>query len=162
MVTGDRNVRMNSRRKKQQIRWMSLLVRVAVLVVIVFCIRNIYARLEEMQMELERLEIQQYGMVQTSADAQPPDKLNDVDYVGSIDTWEVGKPIERTEAEVLQRLGELGQTSSLIEGIYQNHSQYPEEMLAALANNPEMADFVSGYPDRNGGTAEIPALFRMQ
>ena len=41
------------------------------------------------QMELERLEIQQYGKVQTSADAQPPDKLNDVDYVGSIDTWEI-------------------------------------------------------------------------
>ena len=149
MVAGGRNVRMNrqqmeSRRKKQQIRWKSLLVRVAVLVVIVFCIRNIYARLEEMQMELERLEIQQYGRVQTSADAQPPDKLNDVDYIGSIDTWEVGKPIERTEAEVLQRLGELGQASSLIEGIYQNHSQYPGELLAALANNPEMADFVSG------------------
>ena len=134
MVAGGRNVRMNrqqmeSRRKKQQIRWKSLLVRVAVLVVIVFCIRNIYARLEEMQMELERLEIQQYGRVQTSADAQPPDKLNDVDYIGSIDTWEVGKPIERTEAEVLQRLGELGQASSLIEGIYQNHSQYPGELL---------------------------------
>ncbi len=75
---------------------------------IVFCIRNIYARLEEMQMELERLEIQQYGMAQTNADAQSPDKLNDVDYVGSLDTWEVGKPTERTETEVLQRLGELG------------------------------------------------------
>ena len=39
MVAGGRNVRMNrqqmeSRRKKQQIRWKSLLVRVAVLVVI--------------------------------------------------------------------------------------------------------------------------------
>ena len=62
---------------------------------------------EEMQMKLERLEIQQYGMVQTGADAQSPDKLNDVDYVGSLDTWEVGKPIERTETEVLQRLVEL-------------------------------------------------------
>ena len=133
---------MESRRKKQQIRWISLLVKVAVVIVIVFCIRNIYARLEEMQMELERLEIQQYGMVQTNADAQPPDKLNDVDYVDSLDAWEVGKPTERTEAEVLQRLGELGQVSSLIEGIYQNHSQYPKELLAALANNPEMADFV--------------------
>lgn len=167
MVAGGRNVRMNrqqmeSRRKKQQIRWISLLVKVAVVIVIVFCIRNIYARLEEMQMELERLEIQQYGRVQTSADAQPPDKLNDVDYIGSIDTWEVGKPIERTEAEVLQRLGELGQASSLIEGIYQNHSQYPGELLAALANNPEMADFVSGYPDRNRVTGGITASEREQ
>ena len=167
MVAGGKNVRMKrqqmeSRRKKQQIRWISLLVRVAVFVVIVFYIRNIYARLEEMQMELERLEIQQYGMVQTSADAQSQDKLNDVDYVDSLDTWEVGKPIERTEAEVLQRLGELGQDSSLIEGIYQNHSKYPKELLAALANNPEMVDFVSGYPDRNGMTGEITASEKEQ
>ncbi len=113
-------------------------------------------------MELERLEIQQYGKIQTNTDAQPPDKLNDVDYVGSLDTREVGKPIERTEAEVLQRLGELGQTSSLIEGICQNHSQYPKELLAALANNPEMEDFVSGYPDRNGITGGITASEKEQ
>ena len=167
MITGGRNVRMNrqqmeSRRKKQQIRWIFLLVRVSVLVVIVFCIRNIYARLEEMQMKLERLEIQQYGIVQTSTDAQSPDKLNDIDYIGSLDTWEVGKPIERTEMEVLQRLSELGQTSSLIEGIYQNHSQYPKELLAALANNPEMADFVSGYPDQSGMTGGITASEKEQ
>ena len=167
MVAGGRNVGMNrrqieSRRKKQLMRWISLLVRVLVLLVIVFCIRNIYVRLEEMQMKLERLEIQQYGMVQTGADVQSPDKLNDVDYVDSLETWEVGKPIERTEAEVLQRLGELGQTSSLIEGIYQNHSRYSKELLAALANNPEMADFVSGYPDRNGVTGGITASEKEQ
>ena len=153
---------MESRRKKQKIKWISLLVRVSVLVVIVFCIRNIYVCLEEMQMKLERLEIQQYGMAQTSADVQSPDKLNDVDYVDSLETWEVGKPIERTEAKVLQRLGELGQTSSLIEGIYQNHSQYPKELLAALANNPEMADFVSGYPDQSGMKVEITASEKEQ
>ena len=167
MVAGGRNVGMNrrqieSRRKKQLMRWISLLVRVLVLLVIVFCIRNIYVRLEEMQMKLERLEIQQYGMAQTSADVQSPDKLNDVDYVDSLETWEVGKPIERTEAKVLQRLGELGQTSSLIEGIYQNHSQYPKELLAALANNPEMADFVSGYPDQSGMKVEITASEKEQ
>ena len=104
MVTGGRNALKNRRqienRKKKIIRWISLLVKVSVLVVIVFCIGNIYARLEKMQMELKRLEIQQYGMVQTSADAQSQDKLNDVDYVDSLETWEVGKPIERTEAEV--------------------------------------------------------------
>ena len=167
MVTGGRNVwtnrrQMEIRRKKQLIRWISRIVNVLVLLVIVFLIRNICARLEEMQMELERLEIQQNGMVQTSADAQLPDKLNDADYVDSLDTWEVGKPVERTEAEVLQRLGELGQASSLIEGICQNHSQYPKELLAALANNPEMADFVSGYPDRNGITGGITASEKEQ
>ena len=72
MATGSRNIWMNRqqteiRRKKQLIRWISLLVRVSILAVIVFYIRNIYSRLEEMQMELEQLEIQQSGMVQTSA-----------------------------------------------------------------------------------------------
>lgn len=167
MVTDGRNVWTNRRqieirRKKQLIRWISLLARVLVLLVIVFLIRNIYARLEEMQMEIERLEIQQYGVVQTSADAQLPDILNDADYVDSLDTWEVGKPVERTEAEVLQRLGELGQASSLIEEICQNHSQYPKELLAALANNPEMADFVSGYPDRDGTAGGITASEKEQ
>lgn len=166
MVTAGRNVLKNRRqienRRKKITKWISLLVRVLVLLVIVFCIRNIYARLEEMQMELERLEIQQYGMVQTSADTQSPDKINDVDYVDSLETWEVGKPIERTEAEVQQRLGELGQTSSLIEEIYQNNSHYPKELLAALANNPEMADFVSGYPDQKGMTGGITASEKEQ
>mgnify|MGYP002508544130 CR=1 FL=1 len=166
MVTGGRNALKNRRqienRRKKIIRWISLLVKVSVLVVIVFCIVNIYARLEKMQMELKRLEIQQYGMVQTSADTQLPDKINDVDYADSLETWEVGKPIERTEAEVLQRMGELGQTSSLIEEIYQNHSQYPKELLAALANNPEMADFVSDYPDGDGMTGGITASEKEQ
>ena len=68
-------------------------------------------------MELDRMETQQYGMAQTSADEQPPDKLDDADYVSSNDIQEVGKSIERTEEEVLQRLSELGQARSLIEGI---------------------------------------------
>lgn len=106
-------------------------------------------------MELERLKIQQYGEIQTSAEAQVPDKSGSVDYVTSLDTWKVGKPAERTETEVLQRLNELGQTSNMIDQIYQNHSKYPKELLAALANNPEMADFVSKYPDGDGMTGEI-------
>lgn len=167
MITGGSNVRMNRRqleirRKKQMIRWISLLVRALILVVMVLCIRNIFVRLEEMQMELERLEIQQYGMVQTGADALAPDESSDMDYVGSLDTWEVGKPKERTETEVLQRLSELGQNSSLIKEIYQNHSQYPDDLLAALANNPEMADFVFGYPGRNGVTGGITVSEKAQ
>lgn len=146
-----RKRQIESRKRKHLITCISLSAKMIVLAAIVFFIRNIYTHLEEMQMELERLKIQQYGTVQTSADAQTPDKVNDADYVGSLSTWEVGGPTERTEAEVIQRLGELGQTSSLIGEICQSHSQYPKELLAALANNPEMAEFVSGYPG-NGVT----------
>ena len=33
----------------------------------------------------------------------------------------------------------------MIDEIYQSRFQYPKELLAALANNPEMADFTYGY-----------------
>lgn len=58
---------------------------------------------------------------------------------------EVDKPRERNREEVLYRLGELGKNNELIARVSRDSSQYPEKMLEALANNPEMADFVSGY-----------------
>lgn len=158
MVNNGRNVQMNRRqienRRRRRLRsgWIFLFARVVVLTVIVFCIRNIYVQLEEMQMELKRIEIQKYGAIQTSTKVQMPEEM---DYVSSIDAWEVGNPVERTEAEVLQRLGELAQESSVIDEIYQSRFQYPEELLAALANNPEMADFVSRYPGGTGATGGI-------
>ncbi len=57
----------------------------------------------------------------------------------------VPTPMKRTKAEVLSRLKELGGYFPEIQKIYDNSADYPEEMLEALANNPEMAEFVSGY-----------------
>lgn len=159
MVTGRRSL-MNRRqkkirKKKQFIRWISLLVKVTVVVAIVFHFRNIYAYLEEKQVKLERFEIQQYGKTQINVDTKIADESSDVDYEVSLGTWEVGKPEERTETEVLNRLDELGQGSSIIGQICQNQSQYPKEILAALANNPEMADFVAKYPGTGKETGGI-------
>ncbi len=61
----------------------------------------------------------------------------------------VERPEKRNEAEVLERLRELGQDNPEIREIYEAADAYPEEMLEALANNPEMADFVSGYQESN-------------
>lgn len=58
---------------------------------------------------------------------------------------EVDKPKVRSSEEVILRLYELGKDNELIAKICKNSSQYPAKMLEALANNPEMADFVSGY-----------------
>lgn len=147
MVNNERSVWMNRRqienRRRKQLRGrIFLFARMVILIVLVLYIRNIYACLEEIKMELKRVEIQQYGTVQTREEVQI---LEETDYVSSIDTWEVGNPVDRTEDEVLQRLGELAQESSMIDEIYQSRFQYPEELLAALANNPEMADFTYGY-----------------
>ncbi len=158
-----RNIRMSSqqikyRKRQQQKKWILFFIKAVVLTIFILCIKNVYARLEEMQMDIERIEIQYTGAVQTRAEAYVPEEI---DYDGSIASREVEKPVERTEAEVLQRLGELAQDNSVIGDIYRNHSGYSEELLAALANNPEMADFVAGYPD--GRVAEgITALEKEQ
>lgn len=55
------------------------------------------------------------------------------------------KPIKRTKKEVLERLSELQDSYPKIRDILENKDDYPEEMLAALANNPEMLDFVADY-----------------
>ena len=73
--------------------------------------------------------------------------------MASIDSVDVSKPIESTEEEVLKRLKELGQTDSVIQEIYENHSKYPKDLLAALANNLEMTDFVAGYLNANQDNA---------
>ncbi|WP_158552051.1 C39 family peptidase [Roseburia sp. AF42-8] len=98
---------------------------------------------------LKRIEVLQYGSVETTAQTEEK-----TDFVGSIDIIDVEKPVQRTWTETLQRLDELGQINPVIEEISKNNSLYPESMLTALANNPEMADFVSGYLDENGRTVE--------
>ena len=69
------------------------------------------------------------------------------------------KPIKRTKLEVLNRLYELQDSYPKIQGILENKDDYPEEMLAALANNLEMVDFVADYKKttqsgRTGKTAQ--------
>lgn len=76
------------------------------------------------------------------AQAEEPEE---VDYVELCGLPEVDKPVDRKPAEVLKYLERLAEEDEVIEKIWRNHSRYPEEMLGALANNPEMADFVSNY-----------------
>lgn len=70
-----------------------------------------------------------------------------VDYVSLCGLPEVEKPVKRSQKEVLSRLEELGEDSDIIAEIYREHSRYDDNMLKALANNPEMADFVKNSLD---------------
>ena len=54
-------------------------------------------------------------------------------------------PVSRTEEEVLEVLSAKAKTDAQYAYIIEHASEYPSAMLAALANNPEMLDFVSGY-----------------
>lgn len=69
----------------------------------------------------------------------------DVPYPDRCGLDRVAKPEKRTRRQVLARLRELGEDSPLIADILQEASGYPEELMEALANNPEMADFVSRW-----------------
>lgn len=57
----------------------------------------------------------------------------------------VETPKVRSKEEILRRLKSLGADNSTIMEIYENRASYPDKLLEALANNPEMAGFVSGY-----------------
>lgn len=72
------------------------------------------------------------------------------DYVEQCGLVAVDAPIKRTLSEALVRLESLSEENELIGEILQDASSYPEDMLEALANNPEMADFVAGYKDSDG------------
>lgn len=68
------------------------------------------------------------------------------------DIWgleRVDKPVKRTEVEVLEKLQRLAEDNSLIADIFENRKRYPDKMLEALANNPEMAGFVAGYLEKD-------------
>lgn len=115
----------------------------AILIVLVmigmFRIRNLERQLEEI-----REALQEQGIVQGEWN------LSAVTAAAGMGSVKEEKPVERTWKETLQKLEEIGRENPTVWKIYQNSSDYPEIMLTALANNPEMADFVAGYPDNDG------------
>lgn len=74
------------------------------------------------------------------------------DYVNLCGLEYVDRPRERTMEQVLACLDGLAKTDERIAEILENRYQYPDKLLEALANNPEMTDFVLGYPDSDGST----------
>jgi hypothetical protein len=59
--------------------------------------------------------------------------------------YEVGTPQILEGDAITQRLQELAVKYPEFQDICENTSAYPEKLLAALCNNPEMIDFVKGY-----------------
>ena len=142
-----------SRRKRLLAKGVFLAVRLLILLFLLSSIRNLQVRQEKMQLTLNLLKISQ-DQVPTvgGAEAIPPagDKSAGGGYMESIPSWPLEVPQERTPLETLQRLEELAEKSPVIEQICLNRDKYPEELLTALANNPEMAEFAAAYPEGSG------------
>jgi len=159
MRRNNRNIRINerqagNRKRNQFVTRLILIVIVVFFVIFILGLRDIKAELREIRDMLEQIEVLQYGKRDApDAAAAPEERAGRLeDYVSSI-TME--KPVQRTLEETVERLKELAQTNSVIEGICRDPSRYPESMLMALANNPEMADFVAGYVDGGAVTGGL-------
>ena len=155
MGNNGRNVRMSrqqiaKRKKKRLHKKIYNFFIIVVIILLLLFILNINIRLTKVQTTLERLDTRKSGAVsieQSEAEQAIDKEGESTGYVHDIRAVDVGKPIERTEEEVLERLRELGQSDSVIQEVYENHSKYPKDLLSALANNPEMADFAAGYSE---------------
>lgn len=55
-----------------------------------------------------------------------------------------------SDRETEEKLLELAKEDAGIAEVYASRKEYPEELLKALANNPEMVDFVAGYLTADG------------
>lgn len=59
--------------------------------------------------------------------------------------YEVTAPVLREESESIAVLKELAEKDRAYQVIYEHYEQYPENLISALVNNPEMLDFAKGY-----------------
>lgn len=130
-----------ARYREQQIKKRALfIVKGLILAVLLVHIRMLDTQLKQVQVALKRMELPKYETVQNTEETH-----QEADYVSSIGIVSVERPVQRTWTETLLRLDSLGQSDPVIAQISQNSDLYPEKMLTALANNPEMADYVAGY-----------------
>ncbi len=140
-----KEVRRARQRKRQMKKRLLLIAKGMVFAVLLIHIRMLDTQLKQVQVALKRIEIPQY---EASQAIEEP--AQEADYASSIGIVSVEKPIQRTWTETLLRLDSLGQSDPVIAQICQNTDLYPEKMLTALANNPEMADYVAGYLTGSG------------
>lgn len=140
-----RRVRYRERQIKKQ---LLLIVKGLFLTVLLLHIKILDSELKQVQVALKRIEIPQYEISQAVEETK-----QEADYVSSIGIVSVERPVQRTWTETLLRLDSLGQADPVIAKINQDRDRYPERMLTALANNPEMADYVAGYPGGSDSTA---------
>lgn len=59
--------------------------------------------------------------------------------------YEVTAPVLREESESIAVLKGLAEKDRAYQVIYEHYEQYPENLISALVNNPEMLDFAKGY-----------------
>lgn len=140
-------------RKQQRKKRIFLLIQVVFIGLILIFIVNIMSRLKRIEKAVGLTEHSSAGLpmeiIEISKDAVDDVTETDIgnipEYARTCEVGEIEKPIKREGVQILEKLAELGETDARIAEILEKADLYPDKLLEALANNPEMADFVSGY-----------------
>lgn len=98
------------------------------------------------------------------------DDSTDEETVETVSKYEYIAPRELSVAQIKEELMKLSDSYSEFKEIYDNMDAYPNDLLKALCNNPDMIDFVKGYINadtKKSGTLtekelneEIPSLIQ--
>ena len=162
-VQAERNRRSRLKKRKRQLGVsLFILVMVILLALSISYISYLKSRLREAETISHQIDISKTDPVKAETWDKSTEQTGEsqengdspVSMVESIEEIEAGKPVRRTKQEVLRRLEELGADNPLIKEISENSFLYPDDLLKALANNPEMAQFAAGYPDGADGQAK--------
>lgn len=129
-----RRRRMAARRRKIQRRRNICAVSVAVLLIFIV-IKIVMLLIQPEEKEREVVARQQKQNEETTTETI---------------TYKIDAPVVREYDEIVESLHQLAQNDEIIKAIYEEREKYPEEVLASLVNNPEMAEFVSGYLTEDG------------
>ena len=132
--TGENRRKVEYKKRKQLRNRLFLIFSIIGFVLLAFYIKDIRIQLEEMQKMLKKIEILQYEKIVVLENSNLESS-----FIESIPVIDIEKPVQRTKSEAIQYLKNLSNENSIITKICDNSSIYPDNMLIALANNPEMA-----------------------
>lgn len=146
--TKQQRIREQRRKAKRKRKIVFFLWQVIILAVMIFFIRDIRLKFSAAEnVTAKDTGWQEVGAAVFGIDREKSGSgMEAGDYAEKIGEVEVGTPVKRNETEVHLRLEELAAGNEVIREFLNNVDVYPDNMLEALANNPEMADFVAGYP----------------
>ena len=153
MSPARRRVLERQRKKLKRRRQLVVAVGIVILTTVMFLLGRKTA--ESPEQEIPNHNNSEAEDLVTAGDASPVVPAANVE---SDKTWVVDDRRVLSDLETEQKLAILAAEDKEIAEIYAEREKYPEELLTALANNPEMTDFVAGYLDAekavNGGFTE--------
>lgn len=147
---GENRRKVEYQKRKQLKSRLFLLFSIISFVLLTFYIKDIKIQLEEIQKVLKKIEILQYEKIVVLENCN-----SEGSFIESIPVIDIEKPIQRTKNEAIQYLKKLGNENPIIKKICDNSSFYPDNLLIALANNPEMGEFIAGYLNQNENVSAI-------